>query len=235
MKKYHINYSHNKYLSSQEINSNTAISIGEIDESIRYGYKDLDSKFIENNSHILNQRRGAGYWIWKPYIILKTLKKINDGDILFYTDSGCSFIKSINPLLEELETSNSGILLFELNSNFTNNLITKRDCFFYMGMDEEPYLSEIQILASFIIMKKNEFVVNFIEEWLKFSQDYRIITDSPNECGLPNYDGFVDHRHDQSILSLLGRKYGIKTIPDISQYGNDRRSSDKQIINHNRS
>ena len=42
-----------------------------------------------------------------------------------------------------------------------------------------------------------------------------------------------DHRHDQSILSLLGRKYNIKNIPDISQYGNDRRDI-KQIIEHHR-
>jgi hypothetical protein len=82
-------------------------------------------------------------------------------------------------------------------------------------------------------MKKNDFVVSFIDEWLTYSEDYRLITDSPNECGLNNYPEFYDHRHDQSILSLLGRKYNIKNIPDISQYGNGRWVT-SQILEHHR-
>jgi hypothetical protein len=45
-----------------------------------------------------------------------------------------------------------------------------------------------------------------------------------NVCGLPNYPGFEDHRHDQSVLSLLARKHGIATRPDVSQWGDGRRS-----------
>lgn len=41
------------------------------------------SKFIENN------KKGYGYWLWKPYIIKKTLEKMNDEDILLYLDCGC--------------------------------------------------------------------------------------------------------------------------------------------------
>jgi hypothetical protein len=82
-------------------------------------------------------------------------------------------------------------------------------------------------------MRKNDFVINFINEWLHYAKDYRIITDSANECGLPNYPEFVDHRHDQSILSLLGGKYKIKNIPDVSQYGIGRMVTD-QVFNHHR-
>lgn len=38
--------------------------------------------FIENN------KRGYGYWIWKPYIIKKTMEKMKDGDFLLYLDNG---------------------------------------------------------------------------------------------------------------------------------------------------
>jgi hypothetical protein len=41
------------------------------------------SFFIENNS------RGYGYWLWKPYIIKKTMEEMKDGDILLYLDCGC--------------------------------------------------------------------------------------------------------------------------------------------------
>ena len=46
-----------------------------------------------------------------------------------------------------------------------------------------------------------------MSEYLYYAQDKRIITDDPNELGYNNYEGFRDHRHDQSILSLLTKKY----------------------------
>ena len=44
--------------------------------------------FIENN------KRGYGYWLWKSYLINKTIGKLKDGDILLYADSGCEILKS---------------------------------------------------------------------------------------------------------------------------------------------
>ena len=37
----------------------------------------------------LDGTRGYGYWSWKPFIISKTLEKIDEGDILLYIDIGC--------------------------------------------------------------------------------------------------------------------------------------------------
>ena len=39
-------------------------------------------KFIDNN------KRGYGYWLWKPYIIKKTMDMMILGDILLYLDCG---------------------------------------------------------------------------------------------------------------------------------------------------
>jgi hypothetical protein len=39
-------------------------------------------------AHILEQPRGAGYWMWKPYVILKTLvERMDWGDYLCYVRS----------------------------------------------------------------------------------------------------------------------------------------------------
>lgn len=37
-----------------------------------------------------------------------------------------------------------------------------------------------------------------------------LVSDDENVRGLPNYDGFVDHRHDQSIFSLLVRMASLR-------------------------
>jgi len=77
--------------------------------------------------------------------------------------------------------------------------------------------------------------VAFFEECLRFAQDPRILTEAPNTCGLANYPDFFEHRFDQSILSLLARKYEIAVVPDISQWGNTFRPPEiPQIIEHTR-
>ena len=60
----------------------------------------------------------------------------------------------------------------------------------------------------FKFIKKQNLLNFFLSEYLYYAQDKRIITDDPNELGVSNYEGFRDHRHDQSILSLLTKKYG---------------------------
>lgn len=233
MKKHLVNYSNKSHFFSQKQNTNSALNIGGFDNVFSFNVGDLDATFLKENEAILSQTRGAGYWLWKPYVIKKALSLINDNDILMYSDSGISFIKEIDEIVDIMDSTEEKLLLFELEDIHPNKRWTKRDCFILMGLDTEPYLSKNQLLASYILMRKNEFVIKFIDEWLEYAKDYRIITDTQNECGLPNYSEFMDHRHDQSILSLLGRKYNIKNIPDISQFGDGRRITSK-ILNHHR-
>lgn len=233
MKKYLVNYSHNSHKNAQEYNSKSAIEVGKFDSHFSYGLKNLDADFLEKQKHVLSQDRGAGYWSWKPLVIKMALDEIQENDILMYSDSGISFIKEIDEVLDIMDSTNEKLLLFELEDIHPNKRWTKRDTFHYMELDREPFLSQNQLLASYLLMRKNKFVCDFISEWLNYSKDYRIITDSPNECGLENYPEFVDHRHDQSILSLLGRKYNITNIPDISQFGIGR-SRLPQILDHHR-
>ena len=236
MKKILINYANKKYYEAQKKNSETGLNVAKFDEVISYGFSHIDANFYQKNKTILDQPRGAGYWLWKPYFIVKTLETMKEGDLLFYCDSGSHFINPIDCLIDVCRTANNNILLFTLEDFHTHKKWTKRDCFYYMQQDSEPYLSTNQILASFVVCIKNSNNISFFKEWLEYAQDSRIITDSPNTCGLPNYSEFKDHRHDQSILSLLGRKHKISTVEDISQWGNDRRTKQiPQIIEHTRS
>jgi len=56
----------------------------------------------------------------------------------------------------------------------------------------------------FFICKKTRDLVN---EWYSVACKYNLIDDSPSIK--PNAEGFKEHRHDQSIFSLLTKKYGI--------------------------
>lgn len=234
MKKILINYADKKYYNSQKNNTTTGLELGGFTDFINYNFNDIDDKFITENKNILTHNRGAGYWIWKPYIILDALSKMQNEDILFYCDSGTSFIGNFNEYLFDICLEDEkGLILF--SGAHLNYKFTKRDCFFYMDCDYDKYVNATHLTATFQLMRKTEFVVDFYESHLEYAKDYRVITDSPNECGLNNYEGFIDHRHDQSILTNLQIKHNVTLFEDISQFGNNVRGTEfKQLINHHR-
>lgn len=234
-----INYANITHLQSQKINAESGVNVGQIDKAIMYSFNDIDDEFKKKNEHILSQRRGAGYWLWKPYIIKKTLESIEDGDIVFYSDSGAVFIDSVKPLINICLNNTEGILCFHMEPLETNKevLQTKKDTFVLMDCNTKEYQNSWARLASFSVWKKNDFSLKFIDEWIKYAEDERILTDLPNQCGIEEDPRYIDHRHDQSIFSLLTKKYGIKSYTDPSQWGNGFRQEEdgyNQIINHTR-
>ena len=53
---------------------------------------------------------------------------------------------------------------------------------------------------------------------MKYCADERCVSDIPNQCGLENLDGFQDHRHDQSIITLLQLKYNLPCVDGTYWY-----------------
>ena len=91
-----ISYADEKYLKQLKINELTAINIGKVDEYYKYNFDDIDLNFKKKNEDILSRERGNGYWLWKPYFILKAFKeKLNKGDYLIYTDAGIYYCKNL--------------------------------------------------------------------------------------------------------------------------------------------
>jgi hypothetical protein len=78
-----------------------------------------------------------------------------------------------------------------------------------------------------IFAMKNTFRSQlFVSQWLTYATDIRAITDLPSELG-ENAPEFVDHRHDQSVLSLLTKKWGIPYNNDVGYGGFSVRDHDK--------
>ncbi len=213
-----INYSDKFYTRAQKNNTKSAIKLGCFKKVISFKSDDIDEQFYQTNKDILVSPRGAGYWLWKPYFIKKTLSLMSDGDYLFYCDSGSLFVNSVDELLKFVKTTNQDIIPFELP--FNESQYTKRDCFILTNTDEVKYQNTKQRLATFSVWRKTEDVMKFVEEWLSLAQDQRIITDLENQMGFPNYDDYIEHRHDQSLFSLLTKKYNLMAYRDPSQHGN---------------
>ena len=51
---------------------------------------------------LMGTEMGAGYWLWKPYMIVKELATLDDGDVLIYVDNRLAFVEDPVCLIEPL-------------------------------------------------------------------------------------------------------------------------------------
>ena len=177
-------------------------------------------------------KRGAGYWLWKPYLIDRVMSKLQDGDYLVYADAGVEFIDNIRYVIDRMDQD---VWLF--GNNWWHEHWCKRDV-----IDAICPLEDIlkergaacvnatgdglgwgffgkQVQASVIVLRVSDCSRQFVAEWLKWclhrerfsticTDEWRyLIDDSPSKA--PNHPEFREHRHDQALLTTLAYREGI--------------------------
>lgn len=210
-----------KWYRAQQLLNNSAKNAG-FDGVISYTDKNKVWEFA-NKYNDVSKTRGYGFWQWKPIIILDALNMLNDGDVVGYVDSGNTVVNNLQYIFDICDKQE--IVLFDnRDGNFQqdthkNREWTKRDCFVLMDCDSEEYYNASQVDASYQFYKKTPNTIKFLQEYLEFCSNDNIISDLPN-ITKPNLPEFKDHRHDQSILSLLAVKHKIPLLPEPSEWGN---------------
>jgi hypothetical protein len=171
-------------------------------EAISYGPSDLGYL-----NQYLYGSRGYGYWIWKPYLILKTLRKHS---AVFYSDLDYTLLNQ-DRLIALLGDSKQ--LLIELEPFHLNKYYIKRDCYYFMGADSIEYYDLIQAEAGLQYWTNTPENINILSRILGFCMNRAIISDDPNICGLDNLTEYRgDHRHDQAIVSICKKMFNLESI-----------------------
>lgn len=172
---------------------------------MNYNKGHIDPVFYNQNKEILDQKRGAGYWLWKPYFILKTLKMMPENATLVYADSGVVFSKPITPLLKAVEKK--PILFIHSDKIFPMRAHLKKEAWPLLGMTEkDPRLDEKNLWAFFMIIKNTPETRAFVEKWLSLCQIKEAITDAPFDPSKQD-PVFKSHLHDQSILDFVAASH----------------------------
>jgi len=177
-------------------------------EIVVYKKTEMDKECVLKHESILSLKRGGGYWLWKPYIIHQMLQKIKEGDVVFYLDSKYYFTETFTDLYSGLKD----ILVWKNKPNETKNYMKhycKMNVILKYNMYEKVFIQNAEdCWAGAIVIKKTDNTVNIVKEWLDMCCVYEDITDQiDTEDTL-----FRDHRHDQSLLSIVLHKYDIQTI-----------------------
>lgn len=209
-----VNFAEGKsYQNKRKFNSLSGKYIAKFDRIIEFNFNDIDESFKKSNSKIFKHNKGLGLWVWKPYLIHKALKLIDYDDFLFYCDSSSIFIRSISALKKFMDENNLNIMPFALpfkESNWTSEGLMS-----YFKLNSAQKISN-QLCASFIALKKSKKTVEIINDWLSSCQDYNIITGHYPQFESPE---LIEHRYDQSVLSMIIKSRGLSMYKDPSQYG----------------
>jgi hypothetical protein len=193
----------------------------------------LPAEFKEYFKDKLSIRtRGYGYWSWKPEIIYEALKDMRDDDALIYVDAGCHVNKNglerLKFYFEMLDKNEVGVLAFQAKPpledistlNYDGRKLLdqpnrhwiKGDLFDYFKFRGVESITEAQAIgAGVIIIKKCKKSIQIIEEWRSIiKNNFSLIDDTPSVAS--NLNGFVEHRHDQAIFTLLCVKHNVETL-----------------------
>ncbi len=179
--------------------------------------KDLTPSFwARHQQFIVNHPRGFGYWLWRPQLVWQVMQDMNDGDVLCFADAGCTIRydtaakKRMAHYIKMVNASPHGVLSFQ--TRLLEKHWTKNDLLIKLNADSKIKNSG-QLLGGVWFLKKSPASLRLVETWLRVaSDDYHAIDDSPSLTA--NDKGFKEHRHDQSIFSILRKQMGTATLSD---------------------
>ena len=188
---------------------------GYFNDVIMYSENDIASAFKKRHADVWSQSRGGGYWIWKPYVILKTLREVRDNDILCYIDGGCTLCCTdaarvrFSQYIDMVNNSWQGVLRMQLThaeSKYTNSRLFEFCKEYFKDSDTDVDLAEVkesmQLVGGIMVIRKTPFAMKFFETVIDIlEKDDKLITDVYNSPG-------EQHRHDQSLLSVVYKYMG---------------------------
>lgn len=208
MKYYAITFTDEKFRKTRERYAAELASKNIFEKVIQYSPLDFDADFLARHQKFIeDNQKGYGFFIWKPYFILKALEILQEDDILVYGDGGNEMRGSREECLGlfnmvNFPSKHSPVIATKAGWNIR---WIKSDLYFRMGF-KIFYPFKIMLEANRIIFKKNSATINFVKEWLHYCTiDYRNIDESKSR--IPQLPFFVQHRYDQSVFSILFHKY----------------------------
>lgn len=199
---------------------------------ILYTEKDLPGYVL--NSPLRSCSRGDGYWIWKPYLIWKTMQDYPNS-IVVYADSGCTLQANMEEwnrwfnLLEAYDT-----LAFQYRKDFEYPWEREKGCgtstgewtkksvieYFDSLFDSRDWVDANQCWAGLILVCRNS---RLIRSWLDIMLLHpELVVDCYGNELEHQMDGFKEHRHDQSIWSILcsywvSKGTVVKILPETAE------------------
>ena len=179
-------------------------------------YTEKDMPLFIQASPLKFTKYGDGYWVWKPYIIWKTMQEYPNS-IVVYADCGCTLQSNMeewNRWFELLETYDTLAFRYRLDYVYpwqeeddsvmtTDAQWTKMSLIRYFDsmIGNRDWLEEGQVMGGIVLACRKS---KLIKMWMDITLMHpELIIDCYGNEIVDQAKSFRDHRHDQSVLSAL--------------------------------
>ncbi len=209
---------------------NQAIKMGLYDSINLYTYEDLNNDFKLYVDELLKsgKKKGYGYWVWQTYIHQIVLSKINNGDIYHWCDVGCHFNLNGKKRLEEyikfVSDYEKGFMGFEYKDlenkefknftypNYLEYQYTKEDLFKFFNVQDNKKITDTpQVWGGSFFLRKSPVSIKIMKDHYDIVRTrFDLIDDDETKFVSESRNGFISHRHSQSVLSILAKLENCK-------------------------
>jgi hypothetical protein len=188
-----------------------------------------------------NEHRGFGWYSWKPFVILEEIESVSEDlaeyamhardvankPIVLWTDADTFPIGDLTPLYEQCR-KDGGIMLFAAEG-CAQGAWTKHSCMSAMNADTPEFRFAQHATARFALFEAGNYrAKQFLMEWQTYCLNPQCIG-LESHHGESEYKEYNEHRSDQSILTNLAHKYGLKLYREADQFG-DGSQRDREIF-----
>jgi hypothetical protein len=211
-----------------------ARGIPEITDAVVESESSLKSEhgsfWAEHRDFIQSNPRLFGFAIWKPFLLGQHLADLPSDWGLMYVDAGCVLRKGIAArkrlISYQHRAEHDGVWATCLDrprwgeDSFREERWTKADLLDAVAASRESRLSP-QWQSGMMLLAPTDANRSLLADWedLSTNDAYRFSSDSPSR--IPNAHGFVEHRHDQSIFSVLAKGRGLTAVGDETWFAPD--------------
>lgn len=207
-----VSYAHGCCAQALERNRQSALDAG-ADEARAYGFEDLDPYWAARNAEILSQKKGGGWWLWKPHVILKTLRDASvpwHTGIVVWLDAGNHFFGDIRALVNGA-LRHTDITAMRLKCCVERDW-TSVESLRLLGGDGYAIADRPQLGAYLLLFRKTSKTLAFVEEWLRLSEDPAILLEPSPASRLQQAPNYQRHMADQSVFSVLFKQWGFQAM-----------------------
>jgi hypothetical protein len=177
-------------------------------------------------ARLTNATRGCGYWAWKPQAVLQALRLLPPGGVLVYADSGSSLHPENCGLfwryVSLAAAQPTAVVSFEMAAARAPRDAAWCKADAALALRATPdHLASPQLHATYFFLARSPATLALVTAWrdAAVAQDGHLIDDSPSLLAAEP-PGFVAHRHDQCLFSLLRKQQArVVTVPDDAARG----------------
>ncbi|NBO70073.1 MAG: hypothetical protein EBU66_09430 [Bacteroidetes bacterium] len=195
-------------LRSQTINSEVFTEVVVVNKEMLLKSGQVGDELL---NFMVSQNRGFGYWVWKPVILKLALEGYwGDYEFITYMDAGCEYVdnyfssKRMHNFLDIARKQN--ILAF--STSHPEERFSKKKVLNILNDVKDQ--TNPQVEATTIFIKNCKFSRDFISNWLEMSilNNFGNLDDEIED----ESDNFLEHRHDQSVFSVLYKNFQLKSL-----------------------